>query len=237
MLRNHGLTVSIVDDGKKAFDAVQTQDYDLVIMDCQMPQWDGLKACKEIRNWERETRRLRLPIIALTANAMHGYEEECNEAGMDDYLIKPIDETTLLACLKKWLSLPRQLPSIETSPPEQPPAGGFDLGKVIQACRNDPNLIREMLNLFCSTTVEQLSRLDTAVRQGDIQTIKREAHQIKGGAAYLGARGLVRLSREIEESAKAEAGPDTIEAQMKELSAEFIQLKREIEQSQAAQAG
>lgn len=238
MLRNHGLTVSIADDGKKAFDAIQAQDYDLVIMDCQMPQWDGLKASKEIRRWERETGRSRLPIIALTANAMHGYNQICNEAGMDDYLIKPIDESTLLDCLKKWLSVPSPSPSIEAAPVDRrQPTGGFDLDKVVQACRNDLNLIREMLSLFCSTTEDQLSRLGAAVRQGDLQTIKREAHQIKGGAAYLGARGMVRLSSAIEELAKAEAGPGTIEAQMKELSAEFIELKREIELSQAAQAG
>ncbi len=105
MLKKLGLRVDAVADGREAVDAVQTLPYDLVLMDGQMPDMDGYEATRTIRAMEREGQRI--PIIALTAHAMAGDQQKCLEAGMDDYLTKPIVSTKLIKALETWLPDPR----------------------------------------------------------------------------------------------------------------------------------
>jgi CheY-like chemotaxis protein len=108
MLRTFGIEAVVVSDGAQAVAAVQAKSFDLVLMDCQMPELDGYDATRAIREWE--TARIaagitaRLPIVAMTANAMLGDREKCLAAGMDDYLSKPIKRDVLLASLVRWLS-------------------------------------------------------------------------------------------------------------------------------------
>jgi CheY-like chemotaxis protein len=108
MLKAFGIEAAAVADGAQAVQAVQTQTYDLVLMDCQMPELDGYDATRAIREWEAPRidagLATRLPIVAMTANAMLGDREKCLAAGMDDYLSKPIKREVLLACLVRWLS-------------------------------------------------------------------------------------------------------------------------------------
>jgi signal transduction histidine kinase/ligand-binding sensor domain-containing protein/CheY-like chemotaxis protein len=104
VLEKEGFQVDVAVDGRQAVDAWRRGNYDLILMDCQMPQLDGYEATREIRNEERENSMLtRIPIIALTAHAMKGAAEDCRRAGMDDYLTKPLDREQLRRCLKEHL--------------------------------------------------------------------------------------------------------------------------------------
>lgn len=104
MLESLGCTVDIAKDGEEALTAVDAQSYDVVLMDCQMPNLDGLKASRLIREQEyRRPQRRRLPILALTANAMEGDREQCMAAGMDGYLTKPFTFDQLHHALAPWL--------------------------------------------------------------------------------------------------------------------------------------
>ncbi|MFZ1326721.1 MAG: response regulator, partial [Candidatus Contendobacter sp.] len=103
MLAQLGLSVTVANNGWEALAALADQSYDLVLMDCQMPEMDGYEATRAIRSREREQNREILPIIALTAHAMPGDREKCLEAGMDDYLMKPFHEQELIALLVRWL--------------------------------------------------------------------------------------------------------------------------------------
>jgi CheY-like chemotaxis protein len=110
ILENSGHRVDVAADGQAAVDAWRTGRYDLILMDCQMPVMDGYEAARKIR--ELEAGRTHIPIIALTAHAMKGADRECTDAGMDDYLSKPIDKERLKTCLERWLDgpLPNPLP-------------------------------------------------------------------------------------------------------------------------------
>ena len=103
LLNNAGYRCQIVDSGKKVIDAISSQRFDLVLMDCQMPEMDGFEATRLIRQQESVNRLRHLPIIALTANAMKGDREECLQAGMDAYCSKPVDARHLLATIASLL--------------------------------------------------------------------------------------------------------------------------------------
>jgi CheY-like chemotaxis protein len=105
VLRNSGMTCEIVGDGLAAFDAVMTGQFNVVLMDCQMPVMDGYEATVRIRQWEREQNRQRIPVIALTANVVLGDEEKCVEAGMDAYCNKPVDAERVIATIEHWYRL------------------------------------------------------------------------------------------------------------------------------------
>ena len=227
LLENLGLCVSIAEDGRQAYEAIRQSEVDLVLMDCQMPDWDGLMATRAIRDWEREAGKRRLPIVALTAYAMNGFERDCTEAGMDGYLVKPLDEAQLAACLSKWLPMKHRDPS--APPPTRPAVSdGLDIDHVRRACRDDPDQIREMLELFIGSTKELLGKLHEARQKGDARQIGRMAHQIKGACAYMGAHSMVRLTSVIEEAAKRDdlAAADTAQ---QGLEGEFIAVVKEID--------
>ena len=117
ILKKIGLRTDVVGNGAEAVKALETIPYDLVLMDCQMPEMDGFKATLQIRNPCSKVCNHQIPIIAMTANAMQGDREKCLQVGMDDYITKPIDPKTLAETLDKWLSqeiagsLSSQLPS------------------------------------------------------------------------------------------------------------------------------
>ena len=205
MLENLGVSTQVADDGKTAFDMLDTTRVDLVLMDCQMPEWDGLTATRAIRNREQAEGRARLPIIALSANVMPGFDAVCREAGMDDYLAKPIKEEDLAQRLAAWLTPDKFSPApfiateTNASDPAQP---AFDIEKLRRICRNDPRQIVEMLRLFISSTESLLAELAQAVGSRNAEQAARQAHQIKGAAAYMGVETMTELASECETQAK-----------------------------------
>ncbi|OYY95846.1 MAG: hypothetical protein B7Y41_00740 [Hydrogenophilales bacterium 28-61-23] len=230
MLKNLGVTVHLADDGKTAFDLLESADVDLVLMDCQMPGWDGLTATRALREREEKEARKRVPIIALSANAMPGYDEICRQAGMDDYMAKPLKEDDLAQTLARWL--PGRAISARESRPEQDsgnaPETGFDLEKLRRICRNDTRQIDEMLRLFVSSTENLLADLAQAIENRDAAQTARHAHQIKGAAAYLGAEAMTELASATETQAKATDWAACIDAQ-EDLEAAFITVRLAIE--------
>jgi PAS domain S-box-containing protein len=230
MLENLGVGIQTANDGKTAFNMLATAEVDLVLMDCQMPEWDGLTATRAVREREAQEHRKRLPIIALTANAMAGYDEICRQAGMDDYLAKPLKEADLEKVLSRWL--PDKAVSrdqdIGGSTPAEPPDNGFDLDKLCRICRNDERQINEMLRLFVSSTEGLLADLSSAVNARDAVKTARQAHQIKGAAAYMGAEAMTELASEAESQAKAANWPACVAAQ-EDLEAAFIAVRLEME--------
>ena len=228
MLENLGLRVTIAEDGKQAFDRLATaDDVDLVLMDCQMPVWDGLTAARAIRHREGESGSRHLPIIALTANAMPGFERVCQDAGMDDYLTKPLDETQLATCLAHWL--PDRTVAAPTPPPmAQAGESAIDLDKIRRLCRSDPAQVREMLDLFVTSTEKLLADLNQSLTDGRLDLCARHAHQIKGAAAYLGASVITAQASDLEKAAKA-GTPEHARELTEDLEADFIRLRSHIE--------
>ncbi len=234
MLEDLGVSVTHVEDGKAAYEQLAEGGVDLVLMDWQMPVWDGLTATRAIRDREAREGRARLPIIALTANVMPGFADTCREAGMDDYLSKPLQAEELARALARQLpagavaaghdAAPASVETAAVAPSER-----FDLEKLRRVCQGDARKLREMLDLFVSSSEGLLTALTDALSGRDGAQAARQAHQLKGAAAYLGAAELTALAAEVENLAKAEDW-EACASTADDLEAAFIALRLEIGQ-------
>ncbi|TXT17413.1 MAG: multi-sensor hybrid histidine kinase [bacterium] len=234
MLEDLGVTVAQVEDGKAAYERLAEGGVDLVLMDWQMPVWDGLTATRAIRDREAREGRARLPVIALTANVMPGFAETCREAGMDDYLSKPLQTEELARALARQLPGRAAAADLGAAPASQEtadvaPSRRFDLEKLRRVCQGDAHKLREMLELFVSSSESLLAALTDALVGRDGAQAARQAHQLKGAAAYLGAAELTALAAEVENLAKAEAW-EACATTVDDLEAAFIALRLEIGQ-------
>ncbi|HRH79998.1 MAG TPA: ATP-binding protein [Thiobacillaceae bacterium] len=229
MLEDLGMEVLMAEDGKTAYEMLADMPVDLVFMDCQMPVWDGLMASRAIREREAREGRAHLPIVALTANAMAGFADDCREAGMDDYLTKPLRAEDLAVTLAQWLPhkhlAPAEMPA-PTALAGQPET--FDLNKLLKVCRRDPMQVQEMLELFMHSTEDLLAALAQAAQQRDSTQTARQAHQIKGAAAYIGAEAITDLAADIESGAKGDDW-EGVQSSTEELESAFIRLRLEVE--------
>jgi len=162
MLKAFGVEATVVSDGAQAVAAVREKPFDLVLMDCQMPQLDGYDATRAIRSWEAdriaEHPARRLPIVAMTANAMLGDREKCLAAGMDDYLAKPIGLAELAAKLGQWLPLPSAIPRAAHA------RQAIDPALLALVSDGDAELERDILRRFQACNVQDATQLRNAVR-------------------------------------------------------------------------
>jgi len=206
MLRQLGYAISVANNGREVLDIFKREPPDLILMDCMMPEIDGYTAAARIRDLERDTHLNRIPIIALTANAMEGDREKCLLAGMDDYLSKPFLQKTLHDKIQALIDVnskpPRNLPAPE---PVKVDAGAakFDPAPLntlrkMGGCA----LVEEVLTLFRENAAQQISALATALKQEQAEAVRQAAHSLKSAAANIGAFHLADLARDIELAAR-----------------------------------
>lgn len=190
-LREMGLQYAVASSGRQALDMLAADDFDLVLMDWQMPEMDGLEATRHIRQLPTDVRHV--PVIALTANADVGFRETCLAAGANDYLSKPYTEAALAALLMQWL--PQPLPAAARAPLLNLPA--------LQArYPGNPGLVHDLQAVFISTTEASLVALQRAIEQRQAEACRKEAHALKGAAASVMATAIQAGAARIEASAK-----------------------------------
>jgi PAS domain S-box-containing protein len=220
-LERMGYRADVVANGLEALEALQRQRYDVILMDVQMPEMDGLEASRAIHEgWPAEQRPR---IVAMTANAMEGDREECLAAGMDDYLTKPVQNNALQQALERaglWAerrttpfqSVTAPLQPLEELPGVAPPTA--DNGRpeestpaldpaVLAELRQfqgegEPDIVLELLEAFQFETPPLLEALRQAVAEGQPEQLKRAAHNLKGSSYNLGARTMAALSAKLE---------------------------------------
>ncbi len=221
MLEKLGCQVDVAANGQEAVAAAARCDYHLCFMDCQMPEMDGFAATAAIRAQEAQTRR-RLPIIAMTANAMPEDRARCLEAGMDDYLSKPVREAELTTMLKQWSSEPtvaamaddeeiastlapltNPLTAPLTAPPTVPPAAPAldqEIVSTLQAMGDeaDPTFFREVVEAFFTDTADLIATLQQAITSEEMDVIERTAHTLKGSSTNVGALGMADICYELQ---------------------------------------
>ena len=230
MLDSLGLDVVCVHNGEQALHAAQAGDFDLVLMDCQMPVMDGFAATAEIRRNEQHHGRARmLPIVAITANALQGDREACLAAGMDDYLSKPFTQQELASTLARWIALPRAATvhhadeAIDT-PPARPQAANLTPAAASAATSSELNrqaldniralsgaggdgventLLEKVINAFTTDTPRQLASLRAAIAAHDTEAMRKIAHSLKSGSANVGADALALQCKEMEKLGRA----------------------------------
>jgi PAS domain S-box-containing protein len=237
LLQKAGFSVDVVENGVQAFQAVKEGRYDLVFMDGQMPEMDGFEATKQIRQWETDGQHT--PIIALTAHAMKGDRELCLEAGMDDYLPKPIDPQEMFKKIGDWAdkySLSArltasgrgtgQLPTLaQGAPPTQIPdvPPPVNLQAAMPRFSGSLSLYIEMFQEFHGQLSEKSLELKKSLAGGDALQISRLGHSLKGAAASFGADRLASLAREVESKGQ-QKDLSGVQALIEQIAAEIPKL-------------
>jgi PAS domain S-box-containing protein len=198
-LEKLGYKSHAVADGAKAVEAVLRGGFDLVLMDCQMPEMDGYEATRRIR----QSIQARIPIVALTASAMTSDRERCLGEGMDDYLAKPVELALLAQVLARWISA--SSPAKTSQPLHQPSAKTeatvFDVDSLLRRLLDDRKLARATVNAFLDDAPSQLEQLRVRLDQSDAPGIRLQAHTLKGAAGTVGAKTLCTVALAIETAA------------------------------------
>lgn len=220
MLTKLGLEVDVASNGQEAIGTLEHVPYDLVLMDCQMPVMDGYTATREIRSSESAVKNHSIPVIAMTANAMSGDRERCLDAGMDDYISKPVDPLHLRRVLEKWLPEKNAVyednelvsvvidsndsgndstiqASIRNQEELEPV---FDYQSVSVRLMNDHSLIKDVAQSFLNDMTKQMQQFESIIVSGDLKQALAQAHKIKGASASMGGVALSTLARKMEYS-------------------------------------
>ena len=207
ILQIQGYGVTVANNGKEALEACGQDDFDLILMDCHMPEMDGFEATMEIRKREQASRRKRVPIVALTANAMAQDREECLNAGMDDHLSKPFSMQTMQEMLERWVPRPSaaQAKNVNlAAASEQAPVIDRQVLDYLATLRTNgkPELLARTINLYLVESPKLVQKLKQAAAASDAPELARSAHSLKSCSANVGARLLSRYCGDIEASAR-----------------------------------
>ncbi len=231
ILNKIGLQADSAANGMEVINALKTIPYDLVLMDIQMPEVDGLEATRQIRSLESGVLNHKIPIIAMTAYALQGDREKCLEAGMNGYVSKPIYPAVLMEALEKWLPLKNESSSIK------PPVSSedhiianiqvFDLDGLISRLMGDKDLAVKVTDGFLNDIPKQINALKDYLKNGDAVSAGRQAHSIKGASANIGGEAMRAVAFDLEEA----GNKNDLEAILKlipELEDQFALLKEAI---------
>ena len=202
LLEKEGHTVTVVGDGEAAVAISEEEEFDVILMDVQMPNLDGLEATRSIRARERESGR-HVPIIALTAHALKGDRERCLEAGMDAYVAKPVQKQELLHIVYQYST-----PAIANRPADPaavarpaPDSAVFDMATGLEHSGGDQQVLTELCELFLQDCKELEPRIRHDVAAGDVEAVARTAHKLKTSAGTIGGTRAYHAAVALEEQA------------------------------------
>jgi len=196
-------SVDIVNNGAEAVEAWSTRTYDLVLMDCQMPVMDGYQATRTIRS--REQAGTRIPILALTADALSGAEQDCLAAGMDGYLTKPLDRKRLADSIERLLGGAAGAPAAAAPPADAPPAASppIDWAQFVSLTDGDGEFAEQLVQLFIDSGDAALGQIRAALAREDWPAVGRAAHSYKGASANIRAQAASDAAARLERAARA----------------------------------
>ncbi len=221
LLRKLGAQVRCVSNGVEALQVLRDETYDLVLMDCQMPEMDGYEATRRIREGGNHVRDPAIPIIALTAHAFASDRDKCIAAGMNDYLSKPIDAALLHDAVARTVNGTTTAVPAERRPPAR---RLFDAAALLARTGEDPAFVRELILVFAQFAADSVTSLRMAASAGDEAQVRLLAHGMKGAAANVDAEGLVRHAEALEkaiDNAAARTACAALESTLDETLAEW----------------
>ena len=242
-LKTFGIEAAAAEDGSQAMAAIRAGKFDLVFMDCQMPIMDGYEATKAVREWEQGSGRPRLPIVAMTANAMQGDREKCLAAGMDDYIAKPIKREMVAAALARWLTPKTQQNEADENVTRQElsRAGStssglaLDLNALTQLGDLMGEGLGDVIETFLSDTPLQLQSIALAIETRDYATLTRAAHSVKSSSDALGAVVLGKVAEALEMQSREQGSLPESERLLASLRVAFDAVEPSLRHAAAAQ--
>ncbi|NLY00616.1 MAG: response regulator [Rhodopirellula sp.] len=232
LLAKHGHTVTVAANGREALALLQAQPFDLVFMDVQMPEMDGLEATAAIRTREKAT-GAHLPIIAMTAHAMKGDRERCLAAGMDEYIAKPFRAQHLFEVLESVLgSSPAPA---EPSQPPLPTRNLPDRSELLRAVGGDEDLLKTLVEAVLEEAPRQMDAIRQALADGNSKALALAAHTLKGAVRYFGDNAVFEYAYRLEGLGRqaalddAEAVSETLEKELRKFTSEIRHFYREFQ--------
>jgi PAS domain S-box-containing protein len=235
MLEKLGCWVDVVANGVEAVTAVTRGGYHICFMDCQMPEMDGFAAVGIIRSQEAQT-DIRLPIIAMTANAMPEDRARCLTAGMDDYLSKPVREAEVITMLMRWCPQQSSNTVTDNSPSEcateptpSTPTLDYEIVSTLQDMEDesDPTFFREVIEEFFISTTALIATLQQAVMSEEVDIVNHTAHTLRGSSTNVGALGMAAICNELQAIVSVEDSVETA-ACLAKLENEYARVRREL---------
>lgn len=202
LLERHGHEVTVANNGQEAIDILKGRQFDMILMDVQMPELDGLAATRLIREREKQSGSRRMPIIAMTAHALKGDRDRCLAAGMDEYVSKPIRERLLLTAMRMVVGeeLTESVSRIESyNTDDKPSADVMDWDEAIKTCGGDHALLRDIVEAFLEEGPRRVAEIRKAIDTSDFELLGRAAHTIKGSMRYFKAQTVFEWSHALEQ--------------------------------------
>jgi signal transduction histidine kinase/CheY-like chemotaxis protein/HPt (histidine-containing phosphotransfer) domain-containing protein len=226
ILTKRGFDVEVAANGLESLAALQRDTFDLVLMDVQMPYMDGIEATRKIRE---DLGLLHLPIVAMTAHAMTGDRERCIDAGMNDYVSKPVNPSTLVHTILRHIEQNRAQagarPAVAATTVVEAPSQAIDRGLAARLTDNDANLFEGMLLLFLQMAPERIEKIQTAVSREDRGVVERELRKIRSAAERIAAVSVVESTEKLMEAVEAHQ-QEQIQNSLMNLEAQILRLSR-----------
>ncbi len=201
LLELRGHAVMVAADGKAALACFVQQNFDLILMDVQMPVMDGLEAAQRIRQHEAKHQKAPTPIVALTAHALKWDRERCLAAGMNDYLTKPIRKERFFQVIEK-AAAPSQMASDQEPPPADKDPQVFNAETVLDIVGGDPALVRQLVQIFLDNLPDILEKIKASIEQADMDSLRFSAHSLKGMSLNLAAKQVADAALALEKIGK-----------------------------------
>jgi CheY-like chemotaxis protein len=212
LLQQMGYKADVANNGVECLQALERQPYDMIFMDVQMPEMDGLEATRLIRERQKNPAqpghfKPNIAIIAMTANAMQGDREKCIASGMDDYLSKPVRPEDIRVKLERWgpgavdptqAGVSSAQPQPAAATPAPAPSASVDMERLLDFANGDMENLRELVELYLQQTAKQLAQLAAAVEARGGDEVKRVAHSCAGASSTCGMTGITPMLRELE---------------------------------------
>ena len=199
LLEKRGHAVTIVGDGKQALATLEGSEFDIVLMDIQMPQLNGLQTTAAIRAQEKESAK-HVPIIAMTAHAMKGDRDMCLSAGMDDYISKPIRAAELFEMIDRLLGIPSPAGAVKPAP--GPNDSSFDEAAVLERLNGDHQVFTELVETFLGECPRLMTEVRKAIEKGNATGLAGAAHALKGAVCVLTEKAAFQTTVELETLAR-----------------------------------
>ncbi|MDF2634553.1 MAG: multi-sensor hybrid histidine kinase [Pelosinus sp.] len=201
MLTQQGHEVTLASNGRQAVELFHTELFDIIFMDIQMPEMDGVQATAAIRaleeGWGKNTH---IPIVAMTAYAMKGDRERLMSSGMDEYVSKPLDSEVLAALIRKMFSDESlETKGEDTKEVQKEVVTYAYLDQLMNVCQGDVETVKAVISCFLENGTQYMRNIEQAVEQKDAKNLKLSAHRLKGAAAYFGNKTVVEYAAQLED--------------------------------------